>query len=491
MEICDLSLSAVRQLLLERKLGCREVAQACLARIEATEPKIQALLTVDAERALQEADRLDKSGPDPGQTLWGVPLTIKDALSTKDLRTTAASRILEYFVPIYDAFAVRKLREAGAIILGKNNMDEFAMGSATENSAFQKTRNPWNTGHVPGGSSGGCAASVAAGQCFASLGSDTGGSIRQPAAFCGCVGLKPTYGRVSRFGLFAFASSMDQIGPITRTVADCATVLNAIAGHDSRDNTSSPEPVPDYLAALGQTDGNMPFAGSKIGFDAKFFGQGLSAECRAACRAALDLAQSLGAELIEVNLPDPDVATATYYVLSMAEASSNLARYDGVRYGRRAAGVANLEELYARSRSEGFGEEVKRRIMLGSFVLSSGYYDAYFRKAAQTRRLIMDQYLAALKKCDFLAMPVAPVTAWKLGSHEANPLQAYLMDAYTLPANLAGLPAISFPCGLGRDSGLPVGLQFAGRPFAEAQILTAAAIMESHLPAIGSPGPAA
>ncbi len=416
-----------------------------------------------------------------------MPLVLKDAISTRGLRTTSASRILENFVPIYDAFVTLRLREAGAIILAKANMDEFAMGSSTENSAFKKTRNPWNQRHVPGGSSGGSAASVAALQCFGSLGSDTGGSIRQPAAFCGCVGLKPTYGRVSRFGLFAFASSMDQIGPITRNVEDCASLLSVIAGHDARDNTSAPLPAEDYLAILRKSEAGEQLQGIRIGYCGKFFGDGISPEVRSICLDAMEHARALGAELIELDLPDPDIATATYYVLSMAEASSNLARYDGVRYGRRAAGVSNIEELYMKSRSEGFGAEVKRRIMLGSFVLSTGYYDAYFHKAAQVRRLIYDQYNKALESCDLLFMPVAPVTAWELGTHEANPLQAYLMDAYTLPINLAGLPAISLPAGLGTDSGMPVGIQLVGRRFGEGSLLRHAYCLEQSLPKIGTP----
>lgn len=487
MEICDLSLLELEKRLQKKEIGVKETVQACLERIESTEPFIQALLTVDGERTLKEAERLDHQGPDATQPLWGVPLAIKDAISTRDLRTTSASLILENFIPIYDAYVIRRLREAGALILAKANMDEFAMGSSTENSAFQKTRNPWDKTKVPGGSSGGSAASVAAGQCFASLGSDTGGSIRQPAAFCGCVGLKPTYGRVSRFGLFAFASSMDQIGPITRNVRDCAAMLTAIAGHDSRDNTSDPRPAEDYLIALKESDKDKPLAGVKIGFPEDFFGDGLSHEVREICLATIDLAQKLGAELVRLKLPDPNVATATYYVLSMAEASSNLARYDGVRYGRRAAGVATLDELYLKSRSQGFGQEVKRRIMLGSFVLSSGYYDAYFKKAAQVRRLIYEQYESALEVCDFIFMPVAPVTAWPLGSHEANPLQAYLMDAYTLPVNLAGLSAISLPAGLGSETGMPVGVQLVGRRFGEADLLRYAYLLEQTLPNIGKP----
>ncbi|MDO5484236.1 MAG: Asp-tRNA(Asn)/Glu-tRNA(Gln) amidotransferase subunit GatA, partial [Desulfovibrionaceae bacterium] len=450
-DICSLSLSALARALQHKEVSAEEAVQACLARIGATEPAIEALLHVEKEGALARARELDKAGPDPALPLWGVPVTVKDALCTKDMPTTAASRILKGFRPFYDAYAVRRLREAGAVILGKANMDEFAMGSGTENSAWKKTRNPWDTNRVPGGSSGGSAASVAAGQCFASLGTDTGGSIRQPASVCGCVGLKPTYGRVSRYGLIAYGSSLDQIGPLTRSVEDCARVLAVIAGHDARDNTCDPRPADDYVAALASLGGDTPLKGLKLGLPAEFFGQGLDGEVRMACEAALQTARQLGAEVVEVSLPHTDAAIATYYIIAMAEASSNLARFDGVRYGRRAQDVKNLEELYVLSRSQGFGQEVKRRIMLGAYVLSSGYYDAYYRKAAQVRRLIRDEYLAALGQCDLLCAPVSPVTAWTLGSHDADPLQAYLKDAYTLSLNLAGLPGLSLPVGIGSE----------------------------------------
>lgn len=486
-DICSLSLVQAAAALKKKQIGAAEAVKSCLNRIDETEPSIQALLKVDGEKALELARSMDNDGHAENRPLWGVPIVIKDAIATKGLLTTAASRILENFIPFYDAFVVRKLREAGAIIIGKANMDEFAMGSSTENSAFQKTRNPWDLQKTPGGSSGGSAASVAACQAFAALGSDTGGSIRQPASFCGCVGLKPTYGRVSRYGLFAFASSMDQIGPVTRTVEDAAVMLNIIAGHDVRDNTSSPRAVEDYTQKLVSHGVSAPLKGRKLGFPKEFFGAGLSDEVRSACMAAIAQAEKLGAELVDVKLTDPNVATATYYILATAEASSNLARYDGVRYGRRAGGVANLDELYMRSRSEGFGLEVKRRIMLGSYVLSSGYYDAYFKKAAQTRRLIMDRYLAVLEQCDAIFMPVAPVTAWKLGSHQKDPLAAYLMDAYTLPVNLAGLPGISVPVGLGQETGMPVGLQIIGKHFDEGEILAIASALENTLPGLGEP----
>lgn len=482
-DICSLTLAQAAQALQGKDISAVEAATACLDRMEATEPRIGALLAIDREGALAAAAALDKAGPNPDRPLWGVPVTVKDALSTRGLRTTAASRILENYVPFYDAFAVRRLREAGAVILAKANMDEFAMGSTTENSAFHPTRNPRDTSRVPGGSSGGSAASVTAGQCFGSLGTDTGGSIRQPAALCGCVGLKPTYGRVSRYGVLAYGSSLDQVGPLARTVGDCARLLSVIAGHDGRDATCDPRPAEDYAAALG----NHPLKGAKLGVPREFFGEGLAPEVRRACQDALNLARREGVTLVDVSLPHTDAAIATYYILAMAEASSNLARYDGVRYGRRAAGIANLEDLYVRSRSEGFGQEVKRRIMLGAYVLSSGYYDAYYRKAAQVRRVIRDEYLSALNQCDALWAPVSPVTAWPLGSHGADPLQMYLMDAYTLSLNLAGLPGLSQPVGVGKESGLPVGMQLIGRAFDEARLLALGHALERLFPPLAAP----
>ena len=476
------TLASLRRRLASREVSAEGSVRACLDRMAATEPRIHAMLTVDEAGALEAARALDREGPDPSRPLWGVPVTVKDALVTRGIPTTAGSRILEGHVPFYDATAVQRLREAGAIILGKNNMDEFAMGSGTENSAYGPTRNPWDTERIPGGSSGGSAASVAACQCFASLGSDTGGSIRQPASMCGCVGLKPTYGRVSRYGLIAYGSSLDQVGPLTRTVEDCAMVLQAIAGHDSRDDTSDPRPADDYMAALtARTD----LRGLRIGMPQEFFGKGLSPEVETACLRAVDACRTLGAEIVPVSLPHTDAAIATYYIIAMAEASSNLARFDGVRYGRRASGCEKLEDLYIRSRSEGFGEEVQRRILLGTYVLSSGYYDAYYRKAAQVRRIIREEYLAALEQCDVLCAPASPVTAWKLGEHSQSPLQTYLMDIYTLALNLAGLPGLSLPVGRGAESGMPVGMQFFGRAFAEADLLSVGAVLEQALPPVG------
>ena len=480
----QLSLVEVRDRLAQGEARAEEVTRACLAHVERTEPRLNALLSRRDDAALEEAKNLDRQGPDASRPLWGVPFTLKDALCTKDMPTTAASRMLENFTPSYDAFVVKRLREAGAVILGKTNMDEFAMGSSTEFSAFGPSKNPWDITRTPGGSSGGSAASVAACQCFASLGSDTGGSIRQPAAFCGCVGLKPTYGRVSRYGCIALGSSLDQIGPLTRTVEDCALVLSVIAGHDPRDATTSPLPVDDYMAALKT---GKDLKGIRIGLPKELLAEGLTEEMEQSCREAVDMAQHLGAEIVPVSLPLTHLATAVYYIIVMAEASSNLARYDGVHFGRRARGVQALEELYARSRSEGFGEEAKRRIMLGTYVLSSGYYDAYYKKAAQVRRLIQRDFETAFGQCDIVCGPVSPLTAWPLGEEDMDPLSVYLRDVYTLPVNLAGLPGLSLPLRLGTQSRMPTALQLIGRPFAESSLLRAAHALLAALPRLGLP----
>ena len=438
-DLTQCSLAEIRARLAAREVGAEAVTQACLDRIAATEPTIHALLTV-REQALEEARALDAQGPDAAKPLWGVPVTVKDAIVTKGTRTTAGSRILGDFNPFYDAFVVERLKEAGAIILGKNNMDEFAMGSSTENSAFGPTHNPRDPERVPGG------------------------SIRQPAALCGCVGLKPTYGRVSRYGVIAYGSSLDQVGPLTRTVEDAALMLSVIAGHDKRDSTSAPRPVDDY--ALSRTD----LKGVRLGVPREFMAEGLDGPVAAACRNALDRARDLGATLVDVSLPHATRhAIGAYYIVAMAEASSNLSRFDGVRYGHRAADPKDLADLYCRSRSEGFGQEVQRRILLGTYVLSAGYYDAYYKKAAQVRRLIRQDYLTALGACDALFAPVSPVTAWKLGSIIDDPLKMYLMDIYTVSLNLAGLPGLAFP--VGDAEGLPVGMQLIGKDFDEATIL--------------------
>lgn len=469
-DLTHLTLREARDALARGEVTAEAMTSACLARMDATEPRIAALLARRDAEALDEARALDRERAERGlpgdKPLWGVPVTVKDALTLRGTPTTAGSRILEGFLPCYDAFAVARLREAGAVILGKANMDEFAMGSTTEHSAFHPTRNPWDRARVPGGSSGGSAAGVAACQCFASLGSDTGGSIRQPAALCGCVGLKPTYGRVSRYGLLAYGSSLDQVGPLTRSVEDAALVLQVIAGHDERDATSSPAPVPDYTAALA---GEGDLDGVRLGLPREFFeNDALDPGVRAACHKALDHARALGAELVDVSLPHTRYAVAAYYILATAEAGSNLARYDGVRYGHRARDARDLDEMYTRSRTEGFGEEVQRRILLGAFVLSAGYYDAYYRKAAQVRRLIRQDYDQALTRCDALLAPVSPVPAWPLGG-VTDPLQMYLMDIFTLSLNLAGLPGLALPVGFA--DGLPVGMQLLGRAFDEAGLL--------------------
>ncbi len=469
-----LSLAEARRLLAQGEVSAEQITAACLERIAQTR-KLNALIGDFSGQALEQAKALDKKGPQPDKPLWGIPLTIKDAISTKGMRTTAASRTLESYVPVFDAHAISRLREAGAILIGKTNLDEFAMGSSTEHSVFGPTLNPHDESRVPGGSSGGSAASVAACQCFGSLGSDTGGSIRQPAALCGCVGLKPTYGRVSRYGLFAYASSLDQIGPLARSVEDAAILLQTIAGHDPRDSTSSPLPVPDYCAGLAE---QRDLKGVRIGVVREYWGEGLSSEVRQSCAQGLERAKALGAELVDVSLPHSPNCIATYYVIASAEASANLARFDGVRYGLRAPDAKDVVDLYTRSRTLGFGPEVRCRIMLGTYVLSSGYYDAYYKKAAKVRRLIRDDFTTALKKCDVLCGPTSPVTAWKLGEFSADPLQMYLQDIFTISLNLAGLPSLSLPMGKGADSGLPVGLQIMGSAFNEATVLNVAHALE-------------
>jgi len=470
-ELFELSLCEVRDLLRKGEVSAEAVTRACIDRINATEPTVNALLARRDGEALEEARAMDRSRPADfsDKPLWGIPVTVKDALTMKGLPTTAASRILEGFLPPYDAQVVEKLRQAGAVILGKNNMDEFAMGSTTEHSAYKATANPWDTARVPGGSSGGSAASVAACQSFASLGSDTGGSIRQPASLCGCVGIKPTYGRVSRYGLLAYASSFDQVGPLARTVEDAATVLQVIAGPDRRDSTCSPEAVPDFC---GMMNSQEDLRGLKLGLPREFFGHdGLEGGVAEACRNAAETARALGAEIVDVSLPHTEYSIASYYILAAAEASSNLARYDGVRYGHRTAAPKNLEDMYTSSRTEGFGPEVQRRILLGSYVLSAGYYDAYYRKAAQVRRLIREDYTEALRQCDMLLAPVSPVPAWRAGELSGDPLQMYFMDIFTLSLNLAGLPGLSVPAG--RSGHLPVGIQLMGRPFDEGRLFLA------------------
>lgn len=481
-EIYELTLTDLAAKLQAGEMTATDAVRAFLGRIEATEGRVKALLHVMGEEALAKAAELDKAGPDPEQPLWGVPVVLKDLFTTKGAPTTCASKILENFVPFYDATVVEKLRGAGAIILGKANMDEFAMGSSTENSAFQATTNPWDTSRVPGGSSGGSAASVAAMQCAATLGSDTGGSIRLPASFCGVVGMKPTYGRVSRFGMVAFGSSLDQIGPLARSVEDAARILSVIAGHDRRDSTSVDVPVPDYLAALGRDN----LEGVTIGLPTEYWGEGLDEEVETACRAAIAKMEELGAETVPVAFSMTEYAIATYYIIAMAEASSNLARFDGVRFGYRNREAEELVDMYTRTRTEGFGDEVQRRIIIGTYVLSAGYYDAYYGKAAQIRRLIRKDFDKAFESCDLIAGPVCPGTAFKVGA-VADPLQMYLLDIFTISLNLAGLPGMSLPVGLGAKSKMPVGLQLMGPAFSEDVMLSVAEALERGLGPLGTP----
>jgi len=483
-EITRLSLTAVRDKLAAKEIKAEEAVAACLDRIAATEPKIKALLHLDAGQALARAKALDAAGPDPAKRLWGVPVLIKDAICVKDAPTTCASKILENFVPFYDATSVEKLEAAGAIILGKTNMDEFAMGSSTENSAYQITANPWDLSKVPGGSSGGSAAAVSAGQCFAALGTDTGGSIRQPAAFCGTVGLKPTYGRVSRYGLVAYGSSLDQIGPLARTAEDAAAMLTVIAGHDAKDSTSAPREAVDYEAAIAD---RRDLSGLTIGLPDEYWGEGVDDEVRQACQAAMDTAKACGAKVVPVSLPHTPYAVATYYIVAMAEASSNLSRFDGVRYGFRAPEAQSLEDLYELSRTKGFGSEVQRRIIIGTYVLSAGYYDAYYRKAAQVRRLIRQDFLDAFTKCDVVCGPTSPFAAYAIGKMSDDPLQMYLSDIFTISLNLAGLPGLSMPVGLGKDSGMPIGMQLFGPAWGEATLLGAAKALAAALPQLPEP----
>lgn len=478
------TLTQLRDKLAARAMSVQESVQASLDRIEATDGRICSLLHINAQQALAQAKELDLQGPQPDHPLWGVPVVVKDVFTTKGMPSTCGSRMLESFVPFYDAEVVRRLKEAGAILVAKSNMDEFAMGSSTENSAFQETKNPWDLTRVPGGSSGGSAASTAAGHTPVSLGTDTGGSIRQPAGFCGLSGIKPTYGRVSRFGLVAYGSSLDQAGPLARSVRDLALTLQVIAGHDPKDSTSAPEPVPDYTAALNQ---RQDLSGLRIGVPAEYWGEGLDTEVKESCDQALQVVRELGGEIVPVSLPHTDYAIAAYYIIVMAEASSNLARFDGVRYGLRDKTATELKDMYVKSRSSGFGPEVQRRILLGTYVLSAGYYDAYYKKAAQVRRLIRDEFEQALTECDLLCAPIAPTAAFGLGEKSSDPLQMYLTDVFTNPLNLTGLPGLCLPVGLGAKNGLPIGLQIFGRAFDEVTILQAGHVLEQSLPALPQP----
>ncbi len=456
-----------------KKISAQEVARAFLSRAKAWDKTVKAFLSLDEEKALAQArtvdDRLAR-GEDPGP-LAGVPVAIKDNMCVTGTRTTCASKILENFVANYDATAIARLRDAGAVFIGKTNLDEFAMGSSTENSAFFTTKNPWDPTRVPGGSSGGSAAAVAARLAPLALGSDTGGSIRQPAALCGIVGLKPTYGRVSRFGLVAFASSLDQIGPFAWNTADAALLLGVVAGHDPRDSTSVKRPVPDYLARSADS-----IKGLRVGLPKEYFIDGMDPAVEKAVREAVKTLESLGATVREVSLPHTDAGLSVYYVLAPSEASANLARFDGVRYGHRSAKATNLLEQYELSRDEGFGPEVKRRIMLGTYALSSGYYDAYYLKAQKVRTLIKNDFDRVFDQVDLIVTPTAPTPAFKAGEKSDDPLQMYLSDVFTISCNLAGIPGLSLPCGF--SGGLPIGLQLLGRPFEEERVLAAARAYE-------------
>ena len=465
----QLTISELTARLARREASAREALQACLDQVQRVDGRIHAFLSHDAKDALAQADACDQAlaagVTHAERPLLGVPIALKDVLAVKDQPLGCASKILGGFVSPYDATVVERLRAAGAVLFGRLNMDEFAMGSSTENSAFVTTRNPWDVSRIPGGSSGGSAAAVAADECIATLGSDTGGSIRQPAALCGVVGLKPTYGRVSRYGLVAFASSLDQIGPFTKNVRDAASLLRVISGQDRRDSTSVPEPVPDYGALL---QGGI--RGLKLGLPKEYFIAGIDPEVRAAVDAAIRHLEKLGAELVEISLPHTEYAVATYYIVATAEASANLARFDGIRYGLREEGADPIE-LYSRTRGAGFGAEVKRRIILGTYVLSSGYHDAYYLRAQKVRTLVRRDFLRAFEKVDAIVTPTTPTAAFKAGEKSGDPMQMYLSDIFTISCNLAGICGLSLPCGLTSNPRLPIGLQLLGKPFGEETLL--------------------
>ena len=476
MELHSLTIHQLHDLLVKKEVTSREATDTLYRRIREVEGKVKAYLLLTEEEAFRQADQVDRKlaqGERIGD-LTGVPIGLKDILCTKGIRTTCASKILENYIPFYDGTVIQKLKEREAVFLGKLNMDEFAMGSSTENSGFQVTHNPWDLKRIPGGSSGGPAAAVAADECIAALGTDTGGSIRQPAACCGVVGLKPTYGRVSRYGLVAFASSLDQIGPITKDVEDCAILMNAISGYDPRDSTSVNVEVPDYKQSL-----KRDVKGVRIGIPDEYFIEGMDPEVEKAIQEAIDFFRKWGAKIQKISLPHTEYAVAIYYIIATAEASSNLARYDGVKYGLRSKGHRDLMEMYTQSRAKGFGEEVKRRIILGTYVLSAGYYEAYYRKASQVRTLMRKDFEEAFQKVDVVLAPTAPTPAFRIGEKTEDPLQMYLSDIHTIPVNLAGIPAISIPCGFSHE-GLPIGLQIMGKHFDEGMLLRVAYTFEQN-----------
>jgi len=475
MELYELTIHELQDKLREKETTSAEITASVFGRIDAVEKDVRAYITLMRETALAEAERADLAiRKGEMGALTGIPVALKDIFCTKGVRTTCGSRILDNFIPPYDATVVEKLRAAGAVFVGKTNMDEFAMGSSTENSFFGATRNPWDLERIPGGSSGGSAAAVAAGECIAAFGSDTGGSIRQPASLCGVVGMKPTYGRVSRYGLIAFASSLDQIGPFTKDVEDCAILMKVIAGYDPRESTSVPQEVPDYRSFLGRD-----IEGWRVGIPKEYFIDGIDPEVEAAIRNAVRVVEGAGAKCVEVSLPHTDYCVAVYYVVAPAEASSNLARYDGVKYGFRSEGNRDLLEMYKKTRSAGFGAEVKRRIMIGTYALSSGYYDAYYKKASQVRGLIKRDFDEVFATCDVIVTPTSPTPAFRIGEKTDDPLQMYLSDIFTISANLAGIPGISVPCGY-TESGLPIGVQFLAGHFQEGRLIQFASAFETH-----------
>ena len=476
MELHQLTIHEVHDLLVKKKVTSREATEALYRRIREVEGKIKAYLLLTEEEAFRQAGQVDRKiakGEGIGD-LAGVPIGLKDILCTRGIQTTCGSKILEGYVPFYDATVIKKLKEKDAVFLGKLNMDEFAMGSSTENSGFQITHNPWDLKRIPGGSSGGSAAAVAADECVAALGTDTGGSIRQPAACCGVVGLKPTYGRVSRYGLVAFASSLDQIGPITKDVEDCAILMNAISAYDPCDSTSVKAEVPDFKQSL-----KKDIKGIRIGIPEEYFVEGMDAEVEKTVKEAIDSLGKWGAEIQRISLPHTEYAVAIYYIIATAEASSNLARYDGVKYGFRSRGYRDLMEMYTQTRAKGFGKEVKRRIILGTYVLSAGYYEAYYRKASQVRTLMKKDFDEVFQKVDVIVSPTAPTPAFRIGEKTEDPLQMYLSDIHTIPVNLAGIPAISIPCGFSHE-GLPIGLQIMGKHFDEGMLLRVAYTFEQN-----------
>jgi len=474
-DILELTIAQIRELLQKRKISSVELTNYFLERIKRFDGDISSYIKVTEEYALKMAGDADKKIADGenGQLL-GIPLGIKDIYCTKGIETTCASRILKGFIPPYDATIIRRLKDEGYVHLGRLNMDEFAMGSSTETSYFGITRNPWDLERIPGGSSGGSAAAVAADECIASIGSDTGGSIRQPAALCGVVGMKPTYGRVSRFGLIAFASSLDQIGPFTKDVEDCAIMMNAIAGYDPRESTSVPLNVPDYTEFISRGIG-----GWKVGIPKEYFIEGIHPDIEKAMQRAITTVEGLGATCVEISLPHTEYCLAVYYIIAPAEASSNLARYDGVKYGFRPQGSIDLLDMYKKTRSAGFGAEVKRRIMIGTYALSSGYYDAYYKKASQVRALIKRDFTEAFTLCDAILTPTSPTPAFKIGEKMDDPLQMYLSDIFTISTNLAGIPGISVPCGFTKD-GLPIGAQFLAGHFEEGKLIQIASAFEKY-----------